>query len=133
LRKTGSDPETGLFDRAGLVMRLEQEISRSFRYGRPLCFVLLKPAFEVGDKARACASFLRASLRLPDVVGHCGSGVFAVILPESSIEVARQVFTRLISELAKAGDLEYRFTATQVEEPEGGAEAFLDRLLGDGQ
>ena len=95
----GADPETGLFDRAGLLERLEQEVSRSLRYQRPLSLAVLFPQNGVGDQLRSCAGFIRTRLRAPDLLGHLGGGVFALGLPESPLGAARGICARIIPEL----------------------------------
>src|SRR5262249_38795769 len=61
LRRAGSDPETGLFDRLGLVARLEQERSRAKRYGRPLSLAVMQPSAEPGKGLiRGGASLVRS-------------------------------------------------------------------------
>src|SRR5205823_1354760 len=99
LRKAGNDPETGLFDRSGMLHRLEQELSRAQRYTRPLSVAVLRPGRSIGDRVRAAAAMVRQKVRAPDVVGHLGEGVLAVMLPETSEEAARQIFSRLLPEL----------------------------------
>jgi PleD family two-component response regulator len=125
LRKSGNDPETGLFDRYGLAYRLNQETARSQRYHRPLSLVVLEPQTPLGDKLRACAAFIRGRLRLPDVVGHLGGGVFAVILPESSLEGGKQVFARLLLDLESLCGVRYKVTTVEDIGPETSAEALL--------
>src|SRR5262249_12950419 len=60
LRQTGSDPETGLFDRVGLLNRLEHEFSRSQRYRRALSMAVLVPEGTAAkEQVRECAVLIR--------------------------------------------------------------------------
>lgn len=131
LRRSGSDPQTGLFDRLGLVARLEQEISRGRRYGRALALAALIPSRPLGDKARSCASIVRGKLRSPDVVGHLGSGAFVVILPECNAEGARAMLGRLLPDMEKAAGSSFDVKIVDIMESDTASEALLDRLLAD--
>ena len=130
LRQVGSDPETGQLDRAGLVMRLEQELSRAQRYDRPLSLALLRPRVPVGDKARAVAARLRQALRSPDVVGHIGNGVFVMALPECGPAEADTTLQRVLPILQEEFGMVYRSTVAPA--TGGDAEALIERLLTSG-
>ncbi|MFZ5469967.1 MAG: ATP-binding protein [Myxococcota bacterium] len=108
LRKSGNDPETGLFDRVGLLLRLDQELSRARRYQRPLAVAVLTPGAPVGDKLRAFAAQVRLKLRSSDVVGHLGEGRLAVLLPESTEEAGRQFLSRLAPEVEEVTGVSFR-------------------------
>ena len=45
----GNDAETGLYDHIGVANQLEQELSRSARYGRPIALAVLKPLRSPGE------------------------------------------------------------------------------------
>lgn len=124
----GVDAETGLFDLLGLVNRLEQELSRSGRYGRALTVGVLKPTIPADEKVASCAAVMRKELRAPDVVGHLGGGVFGVLLPETSLSDARQLVNRLC-ELLEAEGLPYVPRLLDVREGAQGAETLLEQLL----
>lgn len=124
----GVDAETGLFDQLGLVNRLDQELSRSGRYGRALTVGVLKPTVPVGTKVTACAAVVRRELRSPDVIGHLGGGVFAVLLPETAIDDGRLLVNRLCTLLEELG-LNYQPRLLDVREGAQGAEVLLERLL----
>ncbi len=124
----GLDAETGLYDQLGLVNRLEQELSRSGRYGRALSVGILKPARGAPETPSELAVALRQALRSPDVVAHLGGGVFAFVLPETPIARARQVTSRL-QELLTAEAGEYLSKLVDVREGTHGAEALLEQLL----
>jgi PleD family two-component response regulator len=124
----GNDPETGLFDHLGSVNRLQQEISRSVRYGRPLTLAVLKPSMPPGARVQTCVSLVRRELRSPDVVGHLGGGVLALLLPETSLESARPLVGRLCA-LLDAENVSYRSRMADVREAAGDGEAVLEQLL----
>lgn len=126
----GNDPETGLFDHVGIVNRLQQEISRSVRYGRPLTLAVLKPAMPPGPRVQDCVNLVRRELRSPDVVGHLGNGTLVLLLPETPIDAARPLVARLCARL-EAEQVSYRSRMADVRESagEGEAEAVLEQLL----
>lgn len=99
----GNDPATGLFDQLGVVTRLEEEMSRSNRYDRPLTIAVLKPTIPPKEHTTACAAIVRNELRTPDVLGHLGNGVLVVVLPETPLEPARALTQRLCALLEAQG------------------------------
>ncbi len=124
----GNDRETGLFDHVGIVNRLEQEMSRSLRYARPLTLVVLKPTMPPGDRVRTLAGIVRTELRSPDVVGHLGNGVLVTILPETPTEAARPLIARMCGLLQDHG-VAYRSRLIEVRDDESSAEHVLEQLL----
>ncbi len=125
----GNDPETGLSDHLGVANRLEQEIGRSVRYGRPLALAVLKPLRPPAlELVRRCAAVVRGELAVPDFVGHLGAGVFVVVLPETAPEAAQPVVGRVLGLLADEG-APYRSRMLDVQDAAGNAEALLERLL----
>src|SRR5262249_35859385 len=127
LRRAGSDPETGLFDRIGLVARLEQERSRAKRYGRPLSLAGMQPSIApIKDLPGGGASLVRARLRAPDVVGHIGSGVLGVALPECAPEAARTVLGRLLPELQELTSVNYRIQVVDLMAMERASDQVID-------
>ncbi len=124
----GNDPETGLFDHIGVANQLEQEISRSVRYGRPLALAVLKPLQSPGDRVGHCAGVVRKELEPPDFVGHLGHGVFVVVMPETASTEAQGLVGKLVGLLADQ-HVPYRSRMIDVKDVEGGAERLLERLL----
>jgi GGDEF domain-containing protein len=132
LRRAGSDPETGLFDRVGLVSRLEQERSRSKRYGRPLSLAVMQPgSAPPKELIRGGASLVRARLRAPDVVGHLGMGVLGVALPECAPEDARTVLGRLLLELEELMSVPYRIQVVDLIAIEKASDQVIETLLAE--
>lgn len=130
LTPLGVDAETGLFDHLGIVNRLQQEMSRSVRYERPLTLAVLRPSAPPGAGTQACVNLVRGELRAPDVVGHLGGGVLALVLPETSPEAARPTLERLCARLGTLG-VSYRPRLADVQRTaaDDEAEAALERLL----
>ncbi len=124
----GNDPETGLYDHIGVANLLEQEISRSARYNRPIALAVLKPLQASADAVGRCAAVIRKELKSPDSVGHLGNGVFVVVMPETAADAANQLVGRLVGLLADER-IPYRSRMGDVRDIEGGAELVLERLL----
>ncbi len=96
------DPLTGLPGRDYLERRLGEEQHRADRYGRP--FSVLTFSINDGGKGagipsavqRSAADALRRALRVSDVIGRTGPGVFVSLLPETSKVEAEGAKQRLI-------------------------------------
>jgi len=92
---------TGLLRREALLEILDREWSRSQRYDRPLAIALadLDRFKEVNDRfghlagdlvLQRVAAELRAQLRETDFIGRFGGEEFLIVLPETTLEGARQ-------------------------------------------
>ncbi|OLC74384.1 MAG: hypothetical protein AUH78_11310 [Gemmatimonadetes bacterium 13_1_40CM_4_69_8] len=110
-----SDPLTGLANYRQLVHVLEQEIQRSGRTGRPFAVLFLdvdrlkkindRHGHLVGSRALCrLADVLRASSRVIDTGARFGGDEFALILPETGAQAARQVGKRVVERLAHDGE-----------------------------
>src|SRR5690348_12302726 len=111
-----TDPLTGLANHRALVVALEHELARAYRY-RHECSVLfldidhfkaLNDSYghAVGDSVlRDFSVLLQQQLRETDVPGRWGGEEFLVILPETSEQEAR-----LISERARTAVAAHAFT-----------------------
>lgn len=128
--QVGSDPATGLFDRSGILARLEQELARSRRYHRPVTLVVFKPEQPVEEKAPILARLIRQRLRSPDLVGHLGGCTFALVMPEAEAPMAHSALGRLLPELGQAAGASFLFAVLQPHSAEETAEAWLERALG---
>jgi signal transduction histidine kinase/DNA-binding response OmpR family regulator len=128
LKHSGRDPLTGLLDRRGFLARLDQEASRSRRYGRMLSVALIRAARAIPDRARAVGLLVRDRLRAPDVVAHLGSGLFVLVLPECSAASAKRVLFRLAPEIEQAAGVRVKTQAIDLHDQES-CEAQLERLL----
>lgn len=101
LQLATSDSLTGLFNRGYVDDRLEMELSRARRYGKPLTMAVIDADhFKVlndthghatGDLVlKKLAALLRGSFRQSDTTGRYGGEEFVVILPETDLETARR-------------------------------------------
>jgi diguanylate cyclase (GGDEF)-like protein len=100
------DPLTGLFNRRYIEQRLEDEISRSQRHGRPLSVILfdLDEFKQVNDTyghsagdalLKAFAERLSRATRGSDASARYGGDEFLVVLPECKPENVQAVLKRL--------------------------------------
>ena len=101
-----TDHLTGLANRRRFERQLEREVTRTQRYGRPFCLLLLDidhfkqvndtHGHDAGDEAiRQLAKTLQAGTRGIDLAARIGGEEFAVILTETSFEVGSEVAERL--------------------------------------
>lgn len=104
---TRLDPLTSLFTRSHLIERLGHELGRAKRYGRSLTLLLVdldtfselnhRVGTARGDQLlREVARALTSRVRGVDLVARAGDDEFAVLLPETSLLVARPVAERLL-------------------------------------
>jgi two-component system cell cycle response regulator len=100
-----TDPLTGLLNHRAFHARLDEEIARAERGGRPLALLLVDLddfrainntyGHQAGDRALvAIAAALRASLRAGDSAGRLGGDEFAALLPEADLSEALAVAER---------------------------------------
>ncbi len=112
-----TDHLTGLANRRRFERQLAREISRTERYSRPFCLLLIDVdrfkqvndthGHVVGDEAlRRLAQVLQAGTRGIDTASRVGGEEFAVILPETDMHSGAEVAERLrqaISEMEIPG------------------------------
>lgn len=102
---------TGCMNRRGFDARMEVEVARSRRYGRPVSLLLLdvdrfkwindSMGHPVGDYAlRRLGDFLVGSFRTTDGVFRFGGDEFALIFPETPKEEAERMADRLRVQIA---------------------------------
>jgi signal transduction histidine kinase/DNA-binding response OmpR family regulator len=128
-RRSGTDVLTGTYDRRGLLMRLEHEVSRSRRFSQPVSLAVLRPErMPSADALRGIQEVMRRRLRTPDLIGHLGGGVLAVVLPECNIEAARNAINRMLPDLSKHLAVDYRPAVADVSHDSESAERILERL-----
>jgi diguanylate cyclase (GGDEF)-like protein len=105
------DPLTGLFNRRAFVRELDAEIERSRRYGRRLALAIgdLDGFKEIndsdghpaGDRAlEHVATLLGGAVRASDAVFRIGGDEFALLLPETAANEAREVAERVAATIA---------------------------------
>ena len=101
-----TDHLTGLANRRHFERQLEREITRTLRYTRPFCLLLLDIdhfkqvndtyGHEAGDEAiRRLAKILQAGTRGIDTAARIGGEEFAVILTETEFSAGLEVAERL--------------------------------------
>jgi len=106
----GIDMLTGLLDLREFCLRLDVELQRALRYGRPLALAIVdvdgfrayntRHGDEAGDALlRAVGRVLDGFLRAHDVAAHTSDDEFAVILPETDAAGAAQCLERLLLEV----------------------------------
>lgn len=127
-RQAHSDYLTGLENRRHFLSQAENELVRTLRYGRELSIMMLDVdhfkqvndtyGHKVGDLVlKKLAELCRATLRDVDIVGRIGGEEFAVLLPETGSEHARDAAERLREVIADTqvkldSGLPLRFTAS---------------------
>lgn len=102
------DPLTGHYNRRGLLGYLNQWLSWSWRYGRPVGVVLLDVdrfkqindsyGHDVGDEALVAVSeALADTVRSSDVVGRFGGDEFIVLAPEADGQELDALMDRIVT------------------------------------
>jgi len=149
-----SDSLTGLANHRQLLEVLESEIQRSRRTSRSFAVLLfdLDGLKRINDQyghvtgTRAIervGTVLRNVSRSIDTPARYGGDEFALVLPESGAEQARQVATRICERLAKDGEVPaisvsaghavYPANGTSSEDLLNAADTALYRMKGKGQ
>lgn len=106
------DPLTGTHLRSFFEQWVTRELRTAFRHNQPIAMLMadmdgLKQINDtgghlVGDRALAVfGKTLRSSLRESDIAGRYGGDEFAVLLPQSDLQGAQRVGTRILSALEK--------------------------------
>lgn len=105
-RSATIDPLTNLHNRRFLMARMEGELARSRRSGVPFCIVLCdidhfklindQMGHDCGDEVlKGISKMLLAGLRESDTLGRWGGEEFLILLPETAIDAALNLCTRL--------------------------------------
>lgn len=105
LSQATGDPLTGFLNHRAFQDRIESEVGRALRYGRPLTLVLLDLDYfksindayghQEGDAVLIhAAHLLESGARAGDVLGRIGGDEFALLLPETSQQDALPIAER---------------------------------------
>ena len=123
---TRLDANTGTMNRRAIIQELNNQISRSRRYGNPLSAILLQFPLQTDMKnedqqafMQSAASNINANLRWVDIIGCLSPGKLLVILPESDASAVAQACEKVESGLKSMikdknlsnGDFEVNYTA----------------------
>jgi diguanylate cyclase (GGDEF)-like protein len=103
-----TDGLTSLLNYREFYTRLEQEVHRAERYGRPLALAMLdldnfkaindRWGHPVGDRVLAeLARAVRSRIRQEDIVARYGGDELALLLPETPLEGARAAAERVVT------------------------------------
>jgi len=127
-RIAGKDQLTGALTRRGFIERVDQEISRHRRYGRPASLAMMDidhfksindtHGHSAGDAVlREVARLLRVEARPNDLLGRLGGEEFAILMPESDATAGYQAVERLRrsiedAHIEAAPGLQVRITAS---------------------
>lgn len=106
-KKAHRDALTGVLNRHGLEMRLEQELARCHRVGTPLCVAVLDiddfkefnslGGHAMGDEVlRQIAACVRTSVRGSDACGRMGGDEFVVVFPGIVAAEAEVICRRIL-------------------------------------
>ena len=141
------DPLTGLYNRRSFDSFFEKELARSNRYGSLLSVVLVDIdhfknvndtyGHPVGDEVlKALAQVLQDSLRTSDFACRWGGEEFALLMPETDLDAARdkaEVIRKAVEDFSfpGAGHLTASFGVSYPEKNEAASEFFerVDRAL----
>lgn len=122
-----TDSLTGLANRRHFLEKLQEEISRSQRYGRPFSVAMVDAdhfksvndtyGHDIGDKVlQRLSNLMTGAARDVDCVGRLGGEEFAILLPETAVEGAKVFCERLLAHIREAevdtGGEPLRFTVS---------------------
>ncbi len=99
------DATTGLQNRRAIMQELNRQISRSRRYENPLSIIRLTLESSVekprrDEIMRTLSAALKDKLRWADEVGMLDDTTFLLVLPETSLEDAKELAAKLLSDRA---------------------------------
>jgi diguanylate cyclase (GGDEF)-like protein len=106
-----TDSLTGFYNRRGFFTRGERELRRATLEGRPVALIMLdidhfklindRYGHAVGDVVlRTVAERCQANTRTSDLLARLGGDEFALLLPHTSLDLARQIAERIRIALA---------------------------------
>jgi len=139
------DPLTGAPNRRHFTTLAHQEMERALRYDLPLAAIMLDVdhfkkvndtwGHSIGDEVlKAVTESMLAQLREVDVLGRMGGEEFAVLLPQTGVEGARQLADRLRQAVASIrlplAEGALRTSISLGVACRGGADTHFDHVLG---
>jgi len=102
---SSTDPDTGLFNRRGLLSRLEPQVSRCRRYNTVMSVVMIKlmrdqgkAPLEKGDLPTV-ARMIKDQARWADTLARMGEDELIMVLPETSSQGACELAERLVKQI----------------------------------
>lgn len=112
-REAITDPLMDIYNRRYIDRKLEEEVSRSNRYGTALSVLLLDIdhfkrindtlGHDTGDRVlRGLGELLKRSVRRSDVLGRFGGEELLLVLPQTGSAKARQLAEKLRREIEQA-------------------------------
>ncbi len=141
-----TDSLTGLANRRHFLEKLQEEIARSQRYGRPFSVAMVDAdhfksvndtyGHDVGDRVlQRLSNLMTGAARDVDCVGRLGGEEFAILLPETNVQGGKVFCERLLSDIRSAevdtGADPLRFTVsiglTEVCQGEAKTDVILNR------
>ncbi len=128
------DPEVGANNLAYFRLRLRAEISRAKRTGRPFSLALLRIT-QNGDPAervalQRVALMFQSRLREEDVLAYAGDAIFALILPETTGAIAKEMVEELCIRLqGDESQAKYEENGAWGLNTSAGVSCYLDALL----
>ena len=101
-----TDPLTRIANRRALFQRFQEEIDRADRYNRPITIAIADvdhfksfndmEGHVCGDEAlKKIAAILSTNLRKTDFLGRYGGEEFLILMPETPVNVALEIATRV--------------------------------------
>ncbi len=127
------DPEVGVNNLAYFRLRLRAEVSRAKRNGRPFSLALIRIT-QNGEPAERLvlqkgALLLQSRLREEDVLAYASDAIFALILPETTGAIAKEMVEELCIRLQAAGPAQTNASDSWGLRCSAGVSSFLDALL----
>ncbi len=102
---SSTDPDTGLFNRRGLLSRLEPQVSRCRRYNTLMSVVMIKLLRNKGKEPLekndlpTVARMIKDQARWADTLARMGEDELIMVLPETSSQGACELAERLVKQI----------------------------------
>lgn len=102
---SSTDPATGLFNRRGLLSRLEPQVSRCRRYNTRMSVIMIKLLRTRGKQPLeesdlpSVARLIKDQARWADTVARMGDDELIMVLPETSSQGACELAERLVKQI----------------------------------